>query len=166
VLPFVSNLASGRAHSVAITVLGTRNVLSTGNRVDFDGVVILTSSTVTAAPTPVVLGGPAASGPSEDELAPSLIPATLEFAPIQPNPSRGPAMLAFGLPRDGEVELGIVDIQGRQVRTVHRGALAAGPHRLTWDGRNTGGSLASPGVYFAVLRFEERVLTKRLIRLP
>lgn len=73
---------------------------------------------------------------------------------------------ALKAPGDGDVELGIVDIQGRQVRTVHRGTLAAGPHRITWDGRNTGGSLASPGVYFSVLRFEERVLTKRLIRLP
>jgi hypothetical protein len=57
-VPYVVDLASGRTHSVTITVLGTRNVLSTTSRVDFDGLVILTSSTVTAAPTPTTLTAP------------------------------------------------------------------------------------------------------------
>jgi flagellar hook assembly protein FlgD len=75
-------------------------------------------------------------------------------------------MLSFGLPRDGDVELSIVDIAGRDVRLVHRGALAAGQHHMTWDGHGTSGQIASPGVYFAVLRYEGRNLTKRIIHLP
>jgi hypothetical protein len=165
-LPFVTNLTSGRAHTVTINVLGTRNPLSTGNRVDMDGLVILTNSTVTAPVTPGVLGGPIAAATPEDEASPIAVPAVLEFAPIQPNPSRGAATLSFGLPRDGEVDLSIVDVQGRQVRTVHEGTLAAGVHRLTWDGRSSVGQMSAPGIYFAVLRFEDRTLTKRVIRIP
>jgi flagellar hook assembly protein FlgD len=76
------------------------------------------------------------------------------------------ATLSFGLPRDGEVEIGIVDVQGRQVRNLHRGSMASGPHTLVWDGRSSSGQSSAPGIYFAVLRFSNETRTQRIVRVP
>ena len=157
-----NNLASGRQHSVTVQVLGTRNPASVGVRVDMDGFVILNGSSITAPLDAIAVSG-APVGP-EEMLTIGGKAAVLEFAPISPNPSRGEAMLSFSLPRDGAVELGVMDIQGRLVRTVHQGVLSAGAHRIQWDGRNSTGQSAEPGVYFAVLRFGDKALTKRIVR--
>lgn len=45
-------------------------------------------------------------------------------------------------------------------------SMAAGPHQMVWDGRSSAGSQSAPGVYFAVLRFENTTLTKRIVRVP
>jgi hypothetical protein len=157
-----NNLASGRQHSVTVQVLGTRNPASVGVRVDMDGFVVLNGSSITAPLDAIAVSG-APIGP-EEMLTIGGKTAVLEFAPISPNPSRGEAMLSFSLPRDGAVELGVMDIQGRLVRTVHQGVLPAGAHRIQWDGRNSTGQSTEPGVYFAVLRFGDKALTKRIVR--
>lgn len=154
-----NGLGAGRTHAISVQPLGTRNAASTGARVDLDAFVVLNGSSVVAAATP------AAAAPSGEE-PPVRVPVSLEFAPISPNPSHGEAMLSFALPRDGNVELGIVDIQGRSVRTIHAGTMPAGAHHLMWDGRGNAGGPSAPGVYFAVLRFEDRMMTKRIIRVP
>ena len=158
----VNNLASGRQHSISVQVQGTRNPASVGVRVDMDGFVILNGSSITAPLDAIgVSGTPVAP---DEMLTIGGRAAVLEFAPISPNPSRGEAMLSFSLPRDGAVELGVMDIQGRLVRTVHHGVLPAGAHRIQWDGRNSTGQSTEPGVYFAVLRFGDKALTKRIVR--
>lgn len=68
------------------------------------------------------------------------------------SPSRGPVALAFTLPVAGEASVEIYDVRGARVRTVQRGALAAGVHRLAWDGRREDGSLVAPGVYLVQAR--------------
>ena len=158
----VNNLASGRQHAVSVQVLGTRNPASVGVRVDMDGFVLLNGSAISA---PLAAEGVSGTPlPGDIMLTVGQTAATLEFAPISPNPSRGTAMLSFSLPRDGAVELGVMDVQGRLVRTVHQGVLPAGAHRLEWDGRNASGQNTEPGVYFAVLRFGNKALTKRIVR--
>jgi len=88
-------------------------------------------------------------------------PATLELAPIAPNPTPGAAAVSFTLARGGDVRLEVVDLQGRRVRTLATGARAAGSHRLTWDGRNESGESAATGLYFMRLEAEERVMTRK-----
>jgi hypothetical protein len=159
VVAFAANgLASGRAHAVTVQVLGTRSASSGGTRVDMDGFVLLNGSTVSAP-----LLASLAPAPIEDDsdLQPTL---SLSFSNIAPNPSRGEAMMSFAIPRDGDVQLGIMDVQGRMVRNLHTGAMGAGQHHVTWDGRNAAGQSSQPGVYFAVLRVGDRSLVKRLVR--
>jgi hypothetical protein len=47
----------------------------------------------------------------------------------------------------GQVELGIYDLQGRLVRRLLAGPREAGSYAETWDGRDEGGALAGPGLY-------------------
>ncbi len=75
-----------------------------------------------------------------------------------PNPFNPRTTLAFTLPRQGEVQLRILDARGREVACPLSGAQPAGPGEVAWDA--TG--LAS-GVYFARLDLDgETLLTRKL----
>ena len=56
------------------------------------------------------------------------------------------------VPHAGRVHLAVVDARGRLVRTLLDDELAAGSHRVAWDGRDQTGRGVAAGVYFAVLR--------------
>jgi hypothetical protein len=48
-----------------------------------------------------------------------------------------------------------------------RGAtLTAGPHALRWDGRDSAGHVAAPGIYFLEVTIGEQRLGRRIVRLP
>jgi hypothetical protein len=85
----------------------------------------------------------------------------LAFARVQPNPVASAAHLTFGLPRGARVELGIVDVRGREVATLVSDQVPAGWHSVVWDGRTTSGRKAGPGVYLARLTCEGRRLVRR-----
>ncbi len=91
-----------------------------------------------AQPLPVSVGG--------------IDPGTLALAAPSPNPARGGATFQFRLPPGaGAARLELLDLQGRRVRLLAEGALAPGPHRLDWDGRDGGGRPVPSGVYLARL---------------
>ena len=65
-----------------------------------------------------------------------------------PNPAPGPTTVAFALARPSNVTLRVFDVRGRLVRELPVGPLAAGDHRLHWDGRDDTGTRVANGVYF------------------
>lgn len=70
----------------------------------------------------------------------------------RPNPARVDVEFAFDLSAPGPLRLVVVDLAGRQVRKLMTGTLAAGSHRVVWDGRDDAGRRAPDGVCFARLR--------------
>lgn len=68
-----------------------------------------------------------------------------------PNPFNPSTTIGFALERPGPVDLVVVDLAGRRIATLHAGELAAGEHRLVWDGRSDSGALAASGQYRYVL---------------
>jgi hypothetical protein len=72
------------------------------------------------------------------------------------HPVRGQGTLIFDIPRAGQVNLSLVDVQGRLIRTLFSGAQEQRTTFLQW--RTAG---ISPGVYFAVLKLDGAV-EKRL----
>lgn len=118
----------------------------------------LAGGAITALPVPVsTYGGlvyvPAASLAD----APEDAPAELAFALRSGNPTRGVLALECALPRDATVRVNVLDLQGREVALLEEGALTAGRHSFTWDGRGH-----APGVYFARLATGGRVLMRRV----
>jgi hypothetical protein len=81
-----------------------------------------------------------------------------------PNPSTGQTTLSFDLPRAGRAVVAIYDVGGRIVATLHDGAIEAGRHTLTWDGRARGRALA-PGVYRAVVTTDQAGGATTVLRL-
>jgi hypothetical protein len=94
--------------------------------------------------------------------------ADLGFAlgPPRPNPSRGLARLSFTLPAaaaGGEpVRLVVFGTDGRRVRTLVDGRLAAGRHEVGWDARDGDGRPVPTGLYFCRLEWLGRTLERKL----
>ncbi len=66
---------------------------------------------------------------------PGLATGRLALAQNWPNPFRGATQVAFTIPSAQHVRLKLFDVQGREVRTLVDGALAAGRHQLTIESR-------------------------------
>jgi hypothetical protein len=109
-----------------------------------------------AAPLVVLVNG---SG----TVAADAIPAHPFLSPCAPNPFTASTAIVFGLSRPGRADLAVFDVRGREVRRLTAGPLAAGGHRVVWDGRDGRGARAAPGVYYCRLvvpgaRFEKRIV--------
>ncbi len=88
--------------------------------------------------------------------APSPVPpevARVALLPNVPNPFNPSTRIAFVIPggQDADVLLRVLDARGRVVRTLARGTLPAGEHRVVWDGRDDGGALLGSGIYLCRL---------------
>jgi hypothetical protein len=86
----------------------------------------------------------------------------LRLDPARPSPTASGTAISFATPAAGPMTLRIYSVDGRLVRTLIDGSVAAGEHRLAWDGRLESGKLAAPGVYFLKLQAEGRQLTRRI----
>jgi hypothetical protein len=83
-----------------------------------------------------------------------------------PNPFAGSTAVAWELPFAARAGVGIVDAQGRAVRTlVPRAGREAGRHVATWDGRDDTGAVVAPGVYFVRLEAAGVTAVRRIVRL-
>ncbi len=65
-----------------------------------------------------------------------------------PNPFSDGTSISYQIPSDQMVNLTIVDVNGRKIRTLCDEPVVAGRHELLWDGRDTGGHRVAGGVYF------------------
>ena len=83
----------------------------------------------------------------------------------RPNPSGAMVTLGFSLAREGEAQVSVFDLQGRQVVELARGTYPAGPTELRWDGRRTDGRKVEAGLYFVRMRADGRDWSQRLVRL-
>jgi flagellar hook assembly protein FlgD len=63
------------------------------------------------------------------------------------------------------VDVTIFDVGGRTVRQQRLGALAAGLHEWTWDGRDGHGRPIASGAYFARLTAGSSTQTRKLLKL-
>jgi hypothetical protein len=65
-----------------------------------------------------------------------------------PNPFNPNTTVRFSLREREAVSLAIYDVAGRLVRALIDDVMDAGPHDVTWDGRDKAGRTVSSGVYF------------------
>lgn len=85
---------------------------------------------------------------------PSTPPLVTKLYQNYPNPFNPSTTLMFDLAESGKVKLSVYNIKGQLVRRLVDESLAAGTHRIVWDGVDSHNSQVSSGVYF--IRFESR----------
>jgi hypothetical protein len=105
---------------------------------------------------PIGVEDPGAAG------APIFLPRVY---PPFPNPFNPQTTLAFDVPGEGarQVKVAIYDVNGRLVRQLLEGAVDAGHHRLSWDGRNVRGVPARSGVYLYRITIDSFEQTGKLV---
>jgi hypothetical protein len=105
--------------------------------------------------------GPGACGPLAVDPGRRTVSGVFLRAPY-PNPTARGVTIGFRIARAEYVRLSIVDANGRAIRTLHAGMLAAGEHLKSWDGLTAARLEAAPGVYLVSLRTSEGVSSQRL----
>jgi probable HAF family extracellular repeat protein len=83
-------------------------------------------------------------------------PRALQLAPPVPNPSKGESRFVLTLGRAQRVSVGVYDVAGHQVASLHDGLLDPGSHPFQLDGRGL-----PSGLYFIQARGEGGTTTQR-----
>jgi len=140
-LPAFAQAPRARATARLVT-----QVLPASNRAD--SIRVLTFDPA-VQPAPVAVGG----GP---------VPRSLDLVAPSPNPARFFVRLGFALPRAARVSLEVLDLQGRRVRTLVSGPLAAERYAFGWDLRDAAGREVAPGLYLIRLSDGGGSITRRI----
>jgi hypothetical protein len=77
-------------------------------------------------------------------------PISLRFR--GPNPFGRAGLVEYTLPTRARVQLRVIDVSGRVVRTILNREESAGEHQVMWDGLDDRGAAAGAGVYFMRLQ--------------
>lgn len=81
----------------------------------------------------------------------------------QPNPFSPTTAIFYRLGRDARVSLAIFDVRGRYVKTLAEGPVPAGEYSVGWDGCDETGGPVAAGIYFAHLRADDEVVSRKII---
>ena len=93
-------------------------------------------------------------------------PSTFALGANYPNPFNPGTTIPLAVPAEaGDVDLTIYNVLGQPVRQVWNGPLAAGEHRLAWDGRDTQGQSVAAGVYLYRLQVGDQTRIRKMVKL-
>jgi len=94
---------------------------------------------------------------------PLTIPLTITLYQNYPNPFNLSTVIEFDLPRRTDVRLEIFNVLGQRVRLILDELVAAGQHRVEWDGHTDQSAVAPSGVYFYRLTTSSSRFIKKLV---
>ncbi len=96
----------------------------------------------------------------------SATPSAFVLGANYPNPFNPATTIPLSVPDGAEaVDVAIYNLLGQLVRQVWSGPLAAGEHRLTWDGRDGQGRPVASGAYLYQLRVGDQLHTRKMVKL-
>jgi hypothetical protein len=90
-------------------------------------------------------------------------PVSISLRQNMPNPFNPTTTISFNLPATTEVNLAVYDITGRLVKILEQGSLAAGDHKVSWQGEDHQGNQVSSGVYFYRLDAGDQSLSRKMV---
>jgi hypothetical protein len=80
-----------------------------------------------------------------------------------PNPFNAGTVIQYALPEDGSVRLEIFNILGQSMGVLVNEFQAAGPHAVTWDGRDENGASVPSGIYLYRLQAGAEMTTRKMV---
>ena len=124
----------------------------------------------TTRPTSITMSGPRSVTANfidntdvSDDNEMGIIPNDFQLGQNYPNPFNPETHIVFALPRTGQAQLTIYNINGKQICRLFDGTLAAGYHEAVWRGVDDNGRPVSSGIYFYVLQSSGTVLQKKCL---
>ncbi len=93
-------------------------------------------------------------------------PSAFALGANYPNPFNPATTIPVSVATDADdVDVTIYNVLGQPVRHVWNGPLAAGEHRLTWDGRDGQGQSVAAGVYVVRLQVADQTRIRKMVKL-
>jgi FlgD Ig-like domain len=80
-----------------------------------------------------------------------------------PNPFKAETVIRYHLPQPADVVLKVYNPLGQATRTLVEQAQSAGTYTIPWDGRDTLGKKALPGIYFYSLQAGSHQRTRKML---
>jgi nitroreductase len=99
------------------------------------------------------------------EVASGEVPLRTALGRSVPNPFNPITTISYTLGESGPIDLAVLDIAGRVVRTLASGRADAGDHSVVWDGRNDSGKEVASGIYLYRMRAAAFNETRKLVLL-
>ena len=113
--------------------------------------------------------GPSTAGPSAATAIAAetaTTPSTFVLGANYPNPFNPATTIPLTVPAGAEeVDLTIYNVLGQPVRRVWAGSLAAGEHRLAWDGQDAQGQPVAAGVYLYRLQVGDQTRIRKMVKI-
>ncbi len=109
----------------------------------------------------VLVRAPAVDSPPGGPPAPGA--EVISLGRPRPSPTQSRATCSLTLPQPETIDLSVVDVQGRRVRTISRRPYPGGKHEIQWDLRDSKARRVASGVYFLRLEAGARLLTRRIV---
>ena len=82
-----------------------------------------------------------------------ILPAAFYLSEAYPNPFNTSTSFDLKLPKSNKVNIEIIDILGRKVRSVNKNVqMEGGNYTVTWNGKNQIGESVSSGIYFLIVQ--------------
>lgn len=79
-----------------------------------------------------------------------------------PNPFNPNTTIEYELPKAGDVEIKIFNLNGQLVKTLARNQQIQGTRRAIGDGRNNEGQTVASGMYIYQVAFENSMLARKM----
>jgi FlgD Ig-like domain len=160
---------SGGAYDLSWNVIGSGGGASNGNNYALNGTAGQTGAGTHAGGAYTLLSGfwtfdglsaTAVGGPREVEAS---APLAFRLHPSAPNPFRRETTIAFDLPQSATARVSVYNVSGALVRTLLDGSVAAGPHAVSWEGRDDRGVDVAQGIYVLRLESGSNVATQKVV---
>lgn len=125
---------------------------SSGGTLQLTGTIGQPDAGVASGGTLELFGGVWSGQPVATSVDNVPTPYVNQLEGAHPNPFNPATTLRFQLAKEGQATVRIYSIAGRLVRELLAEPLAAGPHDVTWNGRDDQGQSVASGVYLVQMR--------------
>ena len=98
---------------------------------------------------------------TEEDMIP--IPNRALISSNYPNPFNPSTTIAFSIPEDGLVKLGIYNVKGQKVKDLCDSEMLRGHHKVVWDGKDKHQRDVSSGIYFVRLQASGAISTRKIM---
>ncbi|MBU0713178.1 T9SS type A sorting domain-containing protein [bacterium] len=88
------------------------------------------------------------------------IPEEYALLSCYPNPFNPTATITYFLPKQADILLQVIDINGRQIQSLFKGTRDSGTHRIHWNA-----SYCPSGIYIVVLSSQNTTIGKKVLLL-
>ncbi len=80
-----------------------------------------------------------------------------------PNPFNPSTTIAYQIPKPGNINITIYNLLGKRIKVLKKAYQNAGDYKLMWNGDNDLGGKVSSGIYLLNVKYNDNILSKKLM---